>query len=83
MARIDSQLQSIYALGKVQHNGEELRLEPHLEAIMADVRQENEGELAWAWKAWRQQIGPPMKELYEQYVDLANEGARDNGTLNI
>ncbi|GFO31251.1 angiotensin-converting enzyme [Plakobranchus ocellatus] len=31
------------------------------------------------WLAWRQSTGPPIKELYSQYVDILNSGANENG----
>jgi peptidyl-dipeptidase A len=43
---------------------------------------QNPDELLEAWVGWRT-ISPPMRELYSEYVQLANEGARELGFKNM
>ena len=46
---------------------------------MSAVKSDNIGNLRWAWKVWRDAVGPPIKKLYTKFVDLANQGAVENG----
>ena len=46
---------------------------------MSEVSIANLGNLCWAWRVWRKAVGPKMKPLYKQFVDLVNKGAVENG----
>jgi peptidyl-dipeptidase A len=35
-------------------------------------------ELAWTWTEWRRKSGKPMRDLFEQMVDLTNDAAKLN-----
>lgn len=35
-------------------------------------------ELAWTWAEWRRKSGRPMRDLFEQMVDLTNDAAKSN-----
>ncbi|XP_071942842.1 angiotensin-converting enzyme-like [Antedon mediterranea] len=77
---ITTEMLSIFAQAKVCRDPpstECLSLEPDLESIMADSRDYD--ELLWAWKGWRDAVGPPIGELYPQYVELRNIAARNTG----
>ncbi len=37
--------------------------------------------LQYIWEKWRDTVGKPMKDAYRQFVQLSNEGAR-NDTFN-
>ncbi|XP_071484071.1 angiotensin-converting enzyme-like [Diadema antillarum] len=52
-------------------------LDPDLSEIMASSTDWD--ELVWAWKGFRDAVGVPNKPLYAKYVDIANQGARENG----
>ena len=39
-------------------------------------------ELLFAWKSWRDAVGPGIKPYYEKLVDLLNIGAREHGWLD-
>ncbi|KRY00075.1 Inactive angiotensin-converting enzyme-related protein, partial [Trichinella pseudospiralis] len=52
-------------------------LEPDLQRIMATSRDVN--ELYYVWLAWRNAVGPPMKQSYLEMVNLFNEIAKLNG----
>ncbi|KRY00073.1 Angiotensin-converting enzyme, partial [Trichinella pseudospiralis] len=51
-------------------------LEPDLQRIMATSRDVN--ELYYVWLAWRNAVGPPMKQSYLEMVNLFNEIAKLN-----
>ena len=57
-----------------------LSLEPDLTKIMRKSR--NLDKLLFAWKGWRDAVGPPMKGHYERIVDLLNIGAREHGWID-
>ena len=50
-----------------------------LTRIMAQSR--DYGELYWAWRGWRDDVGPPAREDYKEYVRLKNKAAHANGML--
>ncbi|XP_068685957.1 angiotensin-converting enzyme-like [Montipora foliosa] len=54
-----------------------LDLDPDLYELMGKSREYN--ELLWAWKGWRDAVGPPIRPLYEKLVVLLNDGARRHG----
>ena len=46
---------------------------------MADISEENLGNLRWAWRVWRKAVGPPVRKYFEEFVKLVNDGAKENG----
>ena len=56
-------------------NGEQLA-EPDMTRILAESR--NPAELEDIWNGWRT-LSPPIRQDYERFVELSNEGARDLG----
>lgn len=78
LADIKIQMQTIYSSSQVydQVSGKNLFLSPDLTQIMASSR--NFAELKMAWQGWRDAVGSKIRPLYEEYVRLSNEGARDN-----
>lgn len=53
------------------------KLEPTLTWILAHSRDYD--ELEHVWRSWRDAVGPPIKQSYVRYVQLANQAARLNG----
>lgn len=49
---------------------------PDLNNFMAKSRDYD--ELVWAWRGWRDAVGPPMKAQYQELVDKLNLGARQH-----
>ena len=45
--------------------------------IMAQSRDYD--ELLHYWQAWHEAVGPPLKNKYIRYVQLANQAAKLNG----
>ncbi|MDX1584123.1 MAG: M2 family metallopeptidase [Thermoanaerobaculia bacterium] len=76
LTTIASELEALYGKGEYcREDGDCLDLEA-LMKIMAESR--DPAELADVWGGWRT-ISPPMKPLYERFVELSNEGARELG----
>lgn len=55
----------------------DLRLDPELIKMMEVSR--NQEELLYIWAAWREKTGPPLKNSFMRYVDLANQASRVHG----
>ncbi|XP_058451314.1 angiotensin-converting enzyme-like isoform X1 [Malaya genurostris] len=55
----------------------DLKLEPELVRIMESSRVEP--ELRYYWMAWREKTGPPVKNTFMRYLDLANQAAERHG----
>ncbi|CAH1164170.1 unnamed protein product [Phaedon cochleariae] len=51
-----------------------------IQTIMA--KSKDHKELAHTWREWHDKIGPPLKNKYMRYADLANQAARLNGFLD-
>lgn len=55
----------------------DLKLEPDLVQIMETSKLEP--ELKHYWTAWREKSGPPVKNTFMRYIDLANQAAERHG----
>ncbi|XP_055595323.1 angiotensin-converting enzyme-like [Uranotaenia lowii] len=55
----------------------DLKLEPDLVQLMETSRVEP--ELRYYWTAWREKTGPPVKNTFMRYLDLANQAAERHG----
>ena len=79
---LESTMEEIYSTGKViDSSGKELELDPDLYKILSSSR--NYSELLFAWKGWRDAVGPKLRPLYEEFVRLKNTGAKDNDWEDI
>ncbi|XP_065643822.1 angiotensin-converting enzyme isoform X2 [Hydra vulgaris] len=54
----------------------QLSLDQHLKKILADSRDPD--ELLYVWEEWHNLAGPPIRNLYTEFVKLNNIGAREN-----
>uniref|UniRef100_UPI003A9A66D7 Pteronotus davyi ACE2 ectodomain n=1 Tax=Pteronotus davyi TaxID=94956 RepID=UPI003A9A66D7 len=73
-----NEMSTIYSTGKVckPNNPQQcLLLATGLEDIMQYSKDYD--ERLWAWEGWRSQVGKQLRPLYEKYVDLKNEMARE------
>ncbi|XP_006835673.1 PREDICTED: angiotensin-converting enzyme 2 [Chrysochloris asiatica] len=73
-------MSTIYSTGKACNpsNPQEcLLLEPGLDRIMENSTDYD--QRLWAWEGWRYEVGRQLRPLYEEYVDLKNEMAKENG----
>ena len=55
----------------------DLKLDPDLMRIMENSQ--NEQELRYTWETWREKTGPPMRNSYMRYLNLANQAAQNQG----
>ena len=73
---IATELEGMYGAGQYCRNDNDCQNLPELEDVLANSRDYN--ELQEAWVGWRS-IAPPMRDKYQRYVELANEGANELG----
>lgn len=59
----------------------DLRLDPDLNRIMEHSRLEP--ELRYVWAAFRDKTGPPIKNTFMRYLDLANQAAEKHGEIYV
>ncbi|GAB4245017.1 MAG: M2 family metallopeptidase [Acidobacteriota bacterium] len=82
LARIGSEMEALYGSGKYCPEGEggpcyDLQ---QLSQVLAESRDPK--ELLRAWIGWRT-VSPPMRPMYQRFVELANEGARELGFADL
>ncbi len=73
---IATELEGMYGAGEYCRNDGDCKSLPELEDILAGSRDFD--ELTDAWQGWRT-VAPPMREKYQRYVELVNEGASELG----
>ena len=80
LSQITTDLKGRYGAGKYCRGENDCRTLPELE----DVFQQGGSyeELLDAWQGWRT-VSPPMREPYQRFVELANEGARELGYADL
>ena len=75
-------------LGRDKANAEALKCEGNSGGVSLEVlttlvaESRDEEALREAWVGWRA-ISPPMREEYQRYVELGNEGAREIGFADV
>ncbi|XP_021364030.1 angiotensin-converting enzyme-like [Mizuhopecten yessoensis] len=81
-SNVMAKLKSIYAKAKACLTKDRcLKMEPDLNVLMATSRDQE--ELLQGWKSWRNATGPKMKNHYARFVELSNEGAKENGYNDV
>lgn len=81
LAQLATDLEGLYGAGKAcDDNGDNCKTLPELENILAASRDYD--EQLEAWQAWRG-VSPPMRPMYQRFVELANQGARELGFANL
>ena len=73
----ESQLEAVYNEARVTKGGKSYAIEPELTEVMSTSRDYD--ELLWAWRGWRDAIGPKAKPFFTQVVTMRNLVARKNG----
>ena len=76
LTEIATELTGIYGAGKYCRSDGDCISGTELELKMQQVRDYD--ELLELWQGWRT-ISPPMRDKFQRYVELANEGANDLG----
>ena len=72
-------LTSIFGKGKVTKGSKKYTLNDLTGILM---KSKNRTELNWAWRSWRDKVGPPMKNSYGNLIDLLNVGTREHGWID-
>jgi peptidyl-dipeptidase A len=80
LTEIATELTGIYGAGKYCRSDDDCISGTDLELKMQQSR--NYDELLELWEGWRE-IAPPMRDKFERYVELANEGAGTLGYDNL
>ena len=75
LTMIATELEGMYGAGEYC-KGDVCKSLPELEDVIFNSRDYD--ELEEAWTGWRT-ISPPMREMYQRYVELVNEGAGELG----
>jgi len=76
LTQIATDLKGMYGAGQYCRNANECLSGSVLEGLMQTTRDYD--ELEEYWTGWRK-IGQPMRDKFERYVELANEGAVELG----
>ena len=76
IAAITTDLEGMYGAGQYCNSADKCRGGQELEDFMTSNRDYD--ELLDAWQGWRR-IAVPMRDKYERFVELANEGANELG----
>lgn len=80
LTQITAAMESLYGKGKYCPEEGECQDLVQLSRTLASSR--NPDELLEAWQGWRT-VSPPMKEMYQRFVEIANQGSRDLGFADL
>jgi peptidyl-dipeptidase A len=84
LAELATKLDSMYGTGKWGDctDPKSAKCKDMGDAVETLAKSQDYDELLGAWVGWRT-ISPPMRPLYQRFVELGNEGARDIGYANV
>jgi peptidyl-dipeptidase A len=84
LAELATKLDSMYGTGKWGDctDPKSDKCKDMGQAVETLAKSHDYDELLTAWVGWRT-ISPPMRPLYQRFVELGNEGARDIGYANV
>jgi len=81
LATVTTDLSGLYGAGKYcPDDGRECMVLGDLENVVATSRDYD--EILDAWVGWRT-VAPPMRDKYQRFTELANEGANELGYSNL
>jgi peptidyl-dipeptidase A len=80
LSEIATEMTGMYGAGKYCRDDGECISGSELEGMMQSVRDYD--QLLELWQGWRT-IAPPMRDKYQRYVELANEGANELGYKDL
>jgi peptidyl-dipeptidase A len=80
LAGITTSLKSAYGAGKYCPEGDDCLELEEMENILIESRDPD--ELLDVWQGWRT-VSVPMRQDFERYVEIANEGARELGFADL
>ena len=79
-ATLQAGIQGIYGKGRGTLHGQPIN-GSDIEAAMGTSR--NPDDLKEMWLSWNDNVGKPMKADYARMVDIANDGARELGYVDV
>jgi peptidyl-dipeptidase A len=80
LTQIATRMEGIYGSGKYcPHEGECFDLDQLSDILRTST---DPGKLLDAWRGWHT-ISPPMRPLFQKYVELGNQGARELGFADM
>ncbi|XP_067685542.1 uncharacterized protein [Haliotis asinina] len=77
LSEVEAQMEGLYSKAQVKVKGVMSHLEPEITQLFATSRDYD--LLSDVWKGWRDATGPKIKPLYEEFVQLSNEGVQADG----
>ena len=80
LSKISSDLEGMYGAGKYCRSEDECWRLTEMSSMMSTSRDPE--LLLEIWKGWRD-VSPPMKDLYVEQVELANQGASELGFADV
>ena len=80
LARLATDLRGMYGAGQYCRSDNDCMSLQDIENTLADSRDFE--QLKEAWDGWRT-ISPPMRDKFQRYVELANEGASELGYSDL
>lgn len=84
LARIATEMSSIYGKGKVCANPKNPKSCKGIDEVSKILQKSRKPpELLAAWQGWHDNVGRAVRDLYVQYVGLANAGARGVGFPDV
>nr|XP_039268156.1 angiotensin-converting enzyme-like [Styela clava] len=80
---LESKISEIYSKAEVCNStsGKCYHFEPGLIKLMETSRDYD--ELRWAWKGWRDAIGPKIRKDWIAAMEVSNKGAREHGYHDV
>lgn len=80
LTQIASRMEGLYGSGKYcPHEGDCMDLDQLSEILRTST---DPAKLLDAWRGWRT-VSPPMRPLFQKYVELGNKGARELGFADM
>lgn len=80
LAQVLTEMEGQYGAGKYCNEAGECRELQELEAVLRDSTDYD--ELLDVWQGWRT-VSPPYRPIYQRFVELGNQGAKDSGYDNL
>ncbi len=80
LTRITTGMESLYGRGRYCRSDEDCLDLGQLTTILAESQDPE--RLLEAWRGWRS-ISPPIKPMYQRFVELANKGSRELGFSDL
>ena len=80
LAQVLTDMEGQYGAGKYCDDTGNCRELQELESVLAKSRDYD--ELLDVWQGWRT-VSPAYREAYQRFVEIANQGARDSGFIDL